>query len=150
MHESLNDKKIFDARKLTDQLNQNNLNTAVHKNKFIKSDNLPKDFDNKDKALEHRSRFQDVTLRNKFIKAINDIINSQKHLRVGLSIFYTLYLSVVTVFIFYILKGNYPLVLKKLLIGAFFFNLLSILVIMFKYSFVPIKTIVKLFKSIKK
>ncbi|WP_324285480.1 hypothetical protein UHV16_12755 [Lactiplantibacillus plantarum] len=101
---------------------------------------------------------QDFELRSKYIDAVSKDIESRKKVRGRLLTFYICFTIVVTIGIFFIvidpfslLKGThsfYPVSLKLLLCGAFFANLISIIVLMIRYSFAPIDNIMEEFKDL--
>lgn len=110
------------------------------------------------RTLQQAISGQDFELRDKYIHAVSKDIKSRKKVRRRLLTFYIWFTIVVTACIFFIvidpvrlLSGKnsfYPLSLKILLCGTFFANIISIIVLMIKYSFAPIDNFMDAFKDL--
>lgn len=101
---------------------------------------------------------QDVQLRAKYIEAVSRDIASRRKVRRTLLNFYIWFTVVITACIFWVVidpvrlfngqASFYPLSLKLLLCGAFFANLLSIIILMVRYSFAPIDNFMRAFREL--
>lgn len=101
---------------------------------------------------------QDFELRAEYINAVSKDIESRKKVRGKLLNFYIWFTVIVTICIFIIVidpitlyRGKnsfYPVSLKLTLCGAFFANLISIIMLMIRYSFAPIDNIMEEFKDL--
>lgn len=90
---------------------------------------------------------QNIVIRDSYHVAIQQSIKFQSSLREKLSNFFIVYISVVTIVILFIIidpiaifrnvPSLYSNEVKLMLLGAFFANIISVLVIMVKYSFAP-------------
>lgn len=90
---------------------------------------------------------QNIEIRDSYHDAIQQSIKFQSSLRKQLSFFFIGYISIVTLIIFFIIidpvalyrkvNSYYSDGIKLMLLGAFFANIVSVLVIIVKYSFEP-------------
>ncbi|GAA6113982.1 hypothetical protein [Apilactobacillus apinorum] len=90
---------------------------------------------------------QSIEIRDSYHGAIQESIKFQSSLRKKLSTFFIVYISIVTIVILLIIVDPIALIrnvpsyysneVKLMLLGAFFANIISVLVIMVKYSFEP-------------
>lgn len=101
---------------------------------------------------------QDVKVREAYITAIIDDIKSKGKVRRTLLWFYLLFTTLVTIGIFWVVvdpisltrdeDSFYQLGLKLALSGAFFANVISIIILMIRYSFAPVDNIISAFKDL--
>lgn len=105
-------------------------------------------------------KHQDYQIRQKYIKAVDKDIKSRKKVRGKFLTFYIWFMSIVTGLIFFVIidpvqlaRGKpsiYANSLKLALVGVFFANLISIALIMVKYSFAPIDNMMNAFEKLSK
>lgn len=105
-------------------------------------------------------KHQDYQIRQKYIKAVDRDIKSRKKVRGKFLTFYIWFMSIVTVLIFFVIIDPVQLVrdqasiyansLKLALAGVFFANLISIALVMVKYSFAPIDNMMEAFEKLSK
>lgn len=105
-------------------------------------------------------KHQDYEIRQKYIKAIDKDIKSRKKVRRKFLNFYIWFMSIVTGLIFFVIidpislsKGQtsiYSNSLKLALVGVFFANLISIALVMVRYSFAPIDNMMEAFEKLSK
>lgn len=136
----IRDKNISSLKKNAEEVNPNTDKNADDNEVAIQT---PEDFDSLKDA-------QDVDIRDQYLKAISDYVSFDKNTKKWLVIFYIIFISLLTTFICVIIAlPYYPLELKKILCGAFFANVLSVLIIMVRSSFSPIdKNIMKAFEDL--
>lgn len=98
-------------------------------------------------------------MEEKYIEAVDKDFESRKKVRGKFLTFYMWFMSIVTILIFLVIidpvglikgKSIYDNSLKLSLVGVFFANLISIALIMVKYSFAPIDNILKSFEHLNK
>lgn len=98
-------------------------------------------------------------MEEKYIEAVDKDFESRKKVRGKFLTFYMWFMSIVTILIFVVIidpvglikgKSIYDNSLKLSLVGVFFANLISIALIMVKYSFAPIDNILKSFEHLNK
>lgn len=98
-------------------------------------------------------------MEEKYIEAVDKDFESRKKVRGRFLTFYIWFMSIVTILIFLVIidpvglikgKSIYGNSLKLSLVGVFFANLISIALIMVKYSFAPIDNILKSFEHLNK
>lgn len=98
-------------------------------------------------------------MEEKYIEAVDKDFESRKKVRGRFLTFYIWFMSIVTILIFLVIidpvglikgKSIYDNSLKLSLVGVFFANLISIALIMVKYSFAPIDNILKSFEHLNK
>lgn len=104
--------------------------------------------------------YQDYKIRQKYIKAVDKDIKSRKKVRKKFLNFYIWFMSIVTGLIFFVIIDPIELVrekpslysnsLKLALIGVFFANLISIALVMVKYSFASIDNMMDAFEKLSK
>lgn len=105
-------------------------------------------------------KHQDYQIRQKYIKAVDRDIKSRKKVRGKFLTFYIWFMSIVTGLIFFVIIDPMQLVrgqasiyansLKLALVGVFFANLISIALVMVKYSFAPIDNMMEAFEKLSK
>ena len=105
-------------------------------------------------------KHQDYQIRQKYIKAVDRDIKSRKKVRGKFLTFYIWFMSIVTGLIFFVIidpvqlfRGQasiYANSLKLALVGVFFANLISIALVMVKYSFAPIDNMMEAFEKLSK
>lgn len=136
----IRDKNISSLKKNAEEVNPNTDKNADDNEVAIQT---PEDFDSLKDA-------QDVDIRDQYLKAISDYVSFDKNTKKWLVIFYIIFISLLTTFICVIIAlPYYPLELKKILCGAFFANVISVLIIMVRSSFSPIdKNIMKAFEDL--
>lgn len=115
-------------------------------NEFHSDANEIKKMETKNSISETFQR-QIIDIRDSYHGAIQESIKFQSSLRKKLSIFFIVYISIVTIVILLIIVDPIALIrnvpsyysneVKLMLLGAFFANIISVLVIMVKYSFEP-------------
>ncbi|GEM_PF-6458096 len=103
---------------------------------------------------------QDIEVRNAYIGAITEDIKSKAKVRRALLWFYLVFTSLVTIGIFWVIVDPitlmrdetpfYQLNLKLALSGAFFANVISIIILMIRYSFAPVDNMISAFKDLSK
>lgn len=103
---------------------------------------------------------QDYEIRQKYIKAVDRDIKSRKKVRGKFLNFYIWFMSIVTGLIFFVIIDPIQLIrnqasiysnsLKLALVGVFFANLISIALVMVKYSFAPIDNMMEAFEKLSK
>lgn len=136
------DTKISETKKIRDEnissleKNAEEVNSSTDKNTIMDDNEIgvqtPEDFDSLKDA-------QDVNIRDQYLKAISDYVSFDKKTKKWLVLFYIFFIFFLTAFICFIIAcPSYPLELKKILCGAFFANIVSVLIIMVKSSFSPI------------
>lgn len=98
-------------------------------------------------------------MEEKYIEAVDKDFESRKKVRGRFLTFYIWFMSIVTILIFLVIidpvglikgKSIYDNSLKLSLVGVFFANLISIALIMVKYSFAPIDNILEAFERLNK
>lgn len=98
-------------------------------------------------------------MEEKYIEAVDKDFESRKRVRGRFLTFYIWFMSLVTILIFLVIidpvglvkgKSIYDISLKLSLVGVFFANLISIALIMVKYSFAPIDNILEAFERLNK
>ena len=96
-------------------------------------------------------------MEEKYIEAVDKDFESRKKVRGRFLTFYIWFMSIVTILLVIIdpvglVKGKsiYDNSLKLSLVGVFFANLISIALIMVKYSFAPIDNILEAFERLNK
>lgn len=98
-------------------------------------------------------------MEQKYIEAVDKDFESRKKVRGRFLTFYIWFMSIVTILIFLVIidpvglvkgKSIYDNSLKLSLVGVFFANLISIALIMVKYSFAPIDNILEAFERLNK
>lgn len=98
-------------------------------------------------------------MEEKYIDAVDKDFESRKKVRGRFLTFYIWFMSIVTILIFLVIidpvglikgKSIYDNSLKLSLVGVFFANLISIALIMVKYSFAPIDNILEAFERLNK
>lgn len=109
-------------------------------------------------TAEEAVKHQDYEIRQKYIKAVDKDIKSRKKVRSTFLTFYMWFISVVTGLIFLVIidpiqlcRGQdsmYSNSLKLSLVGVFFANLISIALVMVKYSFAPIDNVMEAFEKL--
>ena len=105
-------------------------------------------------------KHQDYQIRQKYIKAVDRDIKSRKKVRGKFLTFYIWFMSIVTALIFFVIIDPVQLVrgqasiyansLKLALVGVFFANLISIALLMVKYSFAPMDNMREAFEKLSK
>lgn len=115
-------------------------------NEFHSDANEIKKMETKNSISETFQR-QSIEIRDSYHGAIQESIKFQSSLRKKLSTFFIVYISIVTIVILLIIVDPIALIrnvpsyysneVKLMLLGAFFANIISVLVIMVKYSFEP-------------
>lgn len=109
---------------------------------------------------EEALTYQDIEIRGKYIDAVQKDIDSRKKVRMIFLNFYLVFVSIVTLFIFFVIIDPvqlwrdqdtfYPIPLKLTLVGTFFANLISIALIMVKYSFASVDNIISAFEHLSR
>lgn len=98
-------------------------------------------------------------MEEKYIEAVDKDFKSRKKVRKKFLRFYMWFISIVTLLMFFVIidpvglikgKSIYGNDLKMALVGVFFANLISIALIMVRYSFAPIDNILKSFEHLNK
>ena len=98
-------------------------------------------------------------MEEKYIEAVDKDFESRKKVRGRFLTFYIWFMSIVTILLFLVIidpvglvkgKSIYDNSLKLSLVGVFFANLISIALIMVKYSFAPIDNILEAFERLNK
>ncbi|CAI2613468.1 hypothetical protein AKUH3B101J_09160 [Apilactobacillus kunkeei] len=134
---------IYKSIKKNKGKNSSNYKT---KNQFSSDANEIKNIETTNSISETFQR-QIIDIRDSYHGAIQESIKFQSSLRKKLSIFFIVYISIVTIVILLIIVDPIALIrnvtsyysneVKLMLLGAFFANIISVLVIMVKYSFEP-------------
>lgn len=160
------DKNISKLKK--DKDNKKDLSSKVHNiiHDLPKSDNSDNNQISEDsKSISDYSTVtealdsQNIELRNEYIKAVKKDIESRSRVRKRILTFYIWYIIIVTLLVFFILidpvsllsenkKPFFPLGLKYTLCGAFFVNLISLILAFTRYSLAPIDNIMNEFKDL--
>lgn len=117
-------------------------------------------YETEEEAIRQKVLDQDYKIREKYINAVEKDIESKTRIRKIFLIFYLIFISVVTFLIFFVIidpvtlfRGKdytYQNSLKLALVGVFFANLISIALVMVKYSFAPIDNVIKAFEKLSK
>lgn len=135
-----NDIRAYERKLNSSSFNQNQSAPKTH---FYRSKYKAKKIRERDSE-----RTQDVSLRNRIKDSIFSGLRFQKWLRLFLAIFYVLYILGTTFIIFWVILHQYPASVKTILAGVCLANILSILAIMYKFSFAPIKDMIDEFNKI--
>lgn len=125
----------------------------------LKNANAVKKIPLQENAEDALEKYQRYHMEEKYIEAVEKDFESRKKVRGRFLTFYIWFMSIVTVLIFFVIidpvglitgKSIYGDDLKLSLVGVFFANLISIALIMVKYSFAPIDNILKAFERLNK
>ncbi|GLB47269.1 hypothetical protein WR164_12480 [Philodulcilactobacillus myokoensis] len=155
-------KKLIDSKNNLSS-KYDDLNNHISNKSDIKN-NPENNSENNSKVLETKTHGsfnkalrrdkQDIGLREDYRKTIKKNIKYQRKLRKRLANFFMWYMSIITCVIFYIIidpfhhPSIYQVSLKETLLGVFFVNILSILIIMVRYSFQSSDKIMRQFNII--
>lgn len=122
-------------------------------------ENIPLQENAKDAVQRHEEDIARHRMEEEYIAAVKKDFKSRKKVRGKFLNFYIWFMSIVTALIFFVIIDPIGLVkgqsiygddLKLALVGVFFANLISIALIMVKYSFAPIDNILKAFERLNK